>query len=101
MTTASSYQIANIYADFSKSLLKSQRPHGLSDVELEQYDILLEEQAFPFEEEAITAHEINTRRVAQGIYDDWVKKSFDELAKLLPARYAKTEKSEDIISELK
>lgn len=101
MTTASSYQIASIYADFSKALLNSQRPRGLSDIELEQYDILLEEQAFPFEEEAITAHEINTQRTAQGIYDEWVKKSFDELAKLLPVRYAKTEKSEDVISELR
>jgi len=101
MTTASSYQIANIYADFSKALLNSQRPRGLSDIELEQYGILLEEQAFPFEEEAILAHEINTLRVAHGIYDDWVKKSFAELAKLLPVRYAKTEKSEDIISEIK
>lgn len=101
MTTASSYQIANIYADFSKALLNSQRPRGLSDIEQEQYNILLEEQAFPFEEEAIQAHEINTLRVAQGIYDDWVKKSFAELARLLPVRYAKTEKSEDIISEIK
>jgi len=101
MTTAASYQIAVIYTDFSKALLNSQRPRGLSDIELEQYDILLEEQAFPFEEEAIAAHEINALRVAQGIYDDWVKKSFDELAKLLPVRYAKAEKGEESINELK
>ena len=101
MTTASSYQIASTYTDFSKALMNSQRPRGLSDLELEQYNVLLEEQAYPFEEEAIAAHELNAQRVTDGIYDDWVKKSFTALAKLLPVRYAKSEKSEEFINGLK
>ena len=53
--------------------------------------LLLEEQAFPFEEQAISLHEINMRRSWDGVYDDWVKKSFGELARLMPGRFDKRE----------
>jgi hypothetical protein len=71
--------------------MDSDRPESLSELELEQYEILLEEQAFPFEEQAISLHEINMRRSWEGIYDDWVKKSFEELSRLMPARFDKQE----------
>lgn len=93
VTTAATYQMGKIYSDFSRDLLDSQRPVGLSPEELEQYNVLLEEQAFPFEEKAIQIHESNVQRIAAGIYDEPVKQSLAELAKLLPAKYAKHEKS--------
>jgi TolA-binding protein len=93
-TTAATYNIAEIYNDFSRDLLKSQRPKGLSPEELEQYNVLLEEQSYPFEEKAIDIHEANAARTVQGIYDSWVKKSLEKLAKLRPIQYAKSEKSE-------
>jgi hypothetical protein len=71
--------------------MDSQRPGGLNDLELEQYEILLEEQAYPFEEKAIELHQANVGRTAEGIYDQWVKQSFASLEKLLPARYRKPE----------
>ena len=71
--------------------MKSERLKGLSVLEAEQYDILLEEQAYPFEENAIAVYEQNTMRSWQGIYDNWVKYSFQDLTKLLPARYNKPE----------
>jgi hypothetical protein len=86
-----------LYHDFSKALLGSQRPKGLKGEELEQYNVLLEEQAYPFEEKAIELHEINVRRVPTGIYDQWVKKSITALGQLRPVRYAKTEKDEEVI----
>ena len=89
--TASTYQIADIYAALSRSLMASARPKGLSDMELEQYDVLLEEQAFPFEEQAISIHEINVRRSWDGVYDQWVQKSFEALRALVPARFDKQE----------
>ncbi len=95
LTTESTYQVAEIYNQFAKALMTSQRPKGLSDEELEQYDILLEEQAYPFEEKAIEIHGSNIRRTKDGIYDKWVKKSLKLLAELQPIRYAKTEKVED------
>lgn len=90
-TTAANFRLAEVYHQLSRDLIESQRPRGLDELELEQYEILLEEQAFPFEERAIELHQANVARAAEGIYDDWVKRSFDSLAQLLPARYRKRE----------
>ena len=59
--------------------MESERPAGLSGEELEQYDILLEEQAYPFEEKSINIHETNVGRISAGTYDEWVKKCKREL----------------------
>ena len=96
ITTASTYRLGDVYNDFSKGLFKSERPKGLSPEELEQYNILLEEQAYPFEEKAIEIHETNAGRAVAGVYDEWVRKSFSALEKLRPVRYAKSEKSESV-----
>ena len=90
-TTASTFAIADLYRGLSQAIMASDRPGGLSALELEQYEILLEEQAFPFEEQAIELHEINLRRAWAGTYDDWVMRSFAELASLMPGRYMKVE----------
>ena len=97
VTTASTYRIAEIYNGFGRDLLESERPKGLNEEELEQYEILLEEQAYPFEEKAIEIHEVNARRAIDGSYDEWVKKSFAALARLSPVRYDKTERTRELI----
>ncbi len=90
-TTASTYYMGDIYNHLAQSLMASQRPKGLSADELEQYDILLEEQAYPFEEKSIDIHSSNINRTEQGIYDEWIIKSLSVLAKIQPVRYAKYE----------
>ena len=97
VSTAATYQIGEIYHDFARALMQSQRPKGLSVEELEMYNLLLEEQAFPFEEKAIDIHAANVKRTQDGIYDEWVKKSLQMLAKLQPVRYAKNEKIESYV----
>ncbi len=89
--SASTFEIGNLYAELSKSIMASDRPKNLSELEMAQYDILLEEQAFPFEEQAISLHEINMQRAWSGGYDDWVKQSFGELKRLMPGRFDKPE----------
>jgi TolA-binding protein len=101
VATAAVYRTADLYTDLSQALLKSQRPKGLSADELEQYNVLLEEQAFPFEEKAIEVHEINTRRANRGVYDQWVKSSFSALSKLRPVRYGRSEKGEGVIRAIR
>jgi TolA-binding protein len=101
VTTAANYEIAELYHALSTDLLASERPKELSKDELEQYDILLEEQAFPFEEEAIKLHEVNAARTADGFYDIWVQKSLAALAALLPARYAKSEIGEAFVDAIR
>ncbi len=100
VTTAATFGMAELYRSLAADLLASERPKNLDAEALEQYDVLLEEQAFPFEEKAIELHEINARRTAQGLYDPWVQRSLDELARLKPARYAKTEVIDEYAAEL-
>ncbi|GAA5217521.1 tetratricopeptide repeat protein [Corallincola platygyrae] len=90
-TTEATYRIAEIYATLSRDLMDSDRPKGLDELELEQYELLLEEQAYPFEEQAIEVHQANAENAWQGAYDDWVKRSFKALAELMPAQYNKPE----------
>ncbi len=99
-TTAATYETAELYRTLAHDLLASERPKKLSADELEQYQSLLEEQAFPLEEQSISIHELNTRRAAEGVYDASVKKSFDALAELKPARYGKSERAEPWVAVL-
>ena len=85
--TEATYAIADIYHSFSKSLLDSERPKHLNAAELEQYKILLEDQAFPFEDNAIKFYEKNLSHIKQGISNDWTQKSYSQLKQLFPARY--------------
>lgn len=100
-TTAAGYEIARLYANFGQSLLDSQRPSGLGELELEQYELLLEDQAYPFEEKAIAAHESNLKRILQGRYDQWIKRSAGALVKLSPAQYQKREQRKDYYDSLR
>jgi TolA-binding protein len=87
VTTNATYKTAELYARLAKDLMASDRPSGLTALEKEQYDILLEEEAFPFEEKATQIHALNHQRLKDGIYDGWVKRSMGALATLVAARY--------------
>lgn len=100
-TTAATYELGVLYQDFGKSLIDSERPKKLAALELEQYNLLLEEQAFPFEEKAMQTHETNLRRISQGVYDEWVAKSAEALAKMAPGKYAKREQGDEIYESLR
>jgi hypothetical protein len=92
-STLATYHMGRIYQQLAVDLINSERPDNLDAMALEQYEVLLEEQAYPFEEKAIAIYETNTRRSREGTYDEWVRKSFTALGELLPARYHKLEKS--------
>ena len=100
VTTAATFRLGEVYQQFSKDLMDSERPQDLDEAALEQYDLLLEEQTFPFEEKAIELYQANAARTADGVYDEWVRQSFVALANLMPARYAKTERSENVVMAL-
>ena len=101
VTTAATYETAELYRTLAKDLMASERPKSLKDDALEQYNTLLEEQVFPFEEQAIKIHELNTARAKEGIYDEAVRKSYQALAELKPGRYGKTELVQDVVPVLK
>ena len=101
VTTAATYGMAEAYRQLAADLLASERPKKLDAEALEQYDLQLEERAFPYEEKAIQLHQANIKRTSEGIYDASIQKSFDVLAKLMPARYAKAEIGEDYVPSLR
>jgi TolA-binding protein len=100
VTTAATYEMAGLYETLAQDVLGSERPRHLNGQELEEYNSLLEDQVFPFEDQAIKIYGLNAARASQGIYDEWVRKSFAALAKLDPARYGKTELMSDVVTTL-
>jgi TolA-binding protein len=100
-TTSATYRIAELYYQFSKGLMASERPAGLDELELEEYGYLLEDQSFPLEEAAIEIHQTNAGRTFDGLYDQWVKKSYGSLAVLMPAQYAKYEKQVSYVDAIR
>ncbi len=85
--SAATYQIASVYRTLARDILVSERPGSLSELQLEQYDILLEEQAYPFEEQAMDIYMINIEKVAQGHYDKWIEQTFEVMAKMNPTEF--------------
>ncbi len=100
VTTAATFEMGELYRRLAADLMKSERPADLDADALEQYDVLLEEQAFPFEEKAAEVHELNARRAVDGLYDDWVRKSYAVLAEIQPARFGKQAEAEPFVAVL-
>ncbi len=100
VTAAATFYIAEIYFEFSNALMQSERPEGLTETEAFDYEMVIEEEAYPFEERAIGVHEANYELLAGGVYNDWVQKSLDKLALLMPGRYAKAEISGGYVSSI-
>jgi outer membrane protein assembly factor BamD (BamD/ComL family) len=100
VTAAATYYMAEIYSNFSRALLESERPTDLAPGELQDYEMVLEEEAFPFEEKAIVVHQKNLELMAAGVFNPWIQKSLGQLATLMPGRYAKFEVSSGLIASL-
>ncbi len=94
ITTAATYDIGGVWRDFGRALLGSERPRELQGEALEEYELLLEEQSYPFEEKAIQAHEMNLQRLRQGLWNESIRRSSWALAELAPARYGKQDQRE-------
>lgn len=101
VTTESAYRMGELYRGMAKALMGSTRPEGLDPETLDQYEMLLEEQAFPFEEDAIAIHEANAARARDGLYDQWVIASFEVLAEMVPARWNRQETGESVVELLR
>ena len=82
VATAATYHIASMYDELGHALLTSERPVSLTAEELAEYDLLLTEQAAPFEQQAIEIYTTNARRSAGEQGDPWVEKSVQRLAEL-------------------
>jgi len=95
LSTQAGHKMGESYALLAKAIFNSERPKGMSDIELEEYDTLLEERVFPIEDQAIEAFEANVSLTTQGVWDKWIRESFAQLEILMPARYIKPEVMDD------
>jgi TolA-binding protein len=93
VTAAATFYMAEVYFEFSEALMESERPADLGPAELQDYELVLEEEAFPFEERAIVVHQKNLELMAAGVFNPWIEKSLEKLAAMMPGRYAKFEAS--------
>ncbi len=83
------YHRAELYRALAADIRASSLPAGLTELEASQYRLLLDEQAYPFEDKAIELHVANHQLVSRGVYDQWVRQSLQALAELFPGRYAR------------
>ncbi|MBC7182398.1 MAG: outer membrane protein assembly factor BamD, partial [Marinobacter sp.] len=81
------YRRAELYRGLANDLMASSVPDDLNELEAMQYQMLLEEEAYPFEEKAIRLHTENHRRITSRGYDAWIERSLGVLAELHPGRY--------------
>ena len=100
VTAAATFYMAEVYSDFSRALIESERPADLDPAAMQDYEMVLEEEAFPFEERAIDVHEKNLELMAAGLYNTWIEKSLARLSELMPGRYAKFEASSGLIASI-
>ena len=100
VTAAATFYMAEVYSNFSRSLVESERPAGLSAADQQKYEDGIEEEAFPLEEKAIQVHEKNLELMHGGIYNAWTEKSLARLAVLKPGRYAKSEISSGFLGSI-
>jgi tetratricopeptide (TPR) repeat protein len=100
VTAAATYYMAETYFDFSRSLTESERPTDLKPAELAEYELALDEEAFPFEEKAIGVHEKNLEMLRAGTRNEWTEKSLGRLGELMPGRYAKRETDSSFVGLL-
>jgi tetratricopeptide (TPR) repeat protein len=85
VTAAANYYLAEMYYDFSKSLMNSERPDDMHFMVRDQYDLSIEEQAIPFEKKSIQVHGKNLE-LKIDVHNQWVEMSIDKLANLSAGR---------------
>ena len=100
ITTLANYELGELYRKFAMALLESEIPKKMDDDVREQYLILLEEQAYPFEEKAIAEYKSNMDLIDEGVWTPGVRKSVIALAELAPAKYGKQPKLEKVYDSL-
>ncbi|WP_196137849.1 tetratricopeptide repeat protein [Aliikangiella sp. G2MR2-5] len=89
--TMSSYKMAQMYQQLVTELKAAPIPSGLSASDQEGYRQIIEAKVEPFLNAVVELHEGNVMRAWDGQYNEWIEKSFVEMAKLKPQRYAKKE----------
>ena len=101
VTTEATFNMGDMFEHHKEAIMTSERPSELTSEQMEEYIYMLEEQAYPFEEKAISIHEGNIKKtIEEGIYNIWVKRSYEHLASLVPAKYKREEEGKPYTGNL-
>lgn len=94
------FQMGVVLENFRDSILEAEKPKDLTEDDIKEYNFLLEEKAYPYEEQAVKAYEksleAGRKQTTQG---EWVQKSLERLIYLRPVKYKK--EPEDKVMEQK
>jgi tetratricopeptide (TPR) repeat protein len=89
--TMSSYKIGSLYRRFADELRSAPTPQGLSESDQAVYVTIIGEQAAPFDQLARDLQQANIERAWNSQFNEWIDKSFLEMAALRPERFNKAE----------
>jgi hypothetical protein len=82
-TTASLYQVGFIYESFTRSLMNSPAPAGLSEEQADDFKMQIEMFVIPIEEKSIEAYESGWQKALElGIFNAWTAKMREALGRL-------------------
>ncbi len=82
------FQMGMIMENFRDSINQSERPEDLNKEELEEYKFLLEEKAYPYDDQAVQMYGQSIQIAGQqAVFDEWAQKSLMRLADLRPLLY--------------
>ncbi|MBI5599346.1 MAG: tetratricopeptide repeat protein [Deltaproteobacteria bacterium] len=82
------FSMGTAFENFRDAVLRSERPSDMTEDELREYNFLIEETAYPYEDRAVGAYTSGMKTgLSQKLFDEWVDKSLERLAILRPALY--------------
>jgi tetratricopeptide (TPR) repeat protein len=92
--TAAMYYAGEAFEQFKVAILESERPAGMTEEELEEYQFLLEEKAFPLEDSALEYYRRGVKAARKAkVYNEWVDRMYSRLEELVPWAYQRSEQT--------
>jgi hypothetical protein len=83
---------SQLYLDLALSIQNSERPEGLSELAMAEYEILLEDKLITYEDQALVLTEESIRMAQDSEHwGPWVARLYQQAAALYPSLYAKQE----------
>lgn len=100
-TTQGSFKIARLYQQMANELQTLPIPDGMSEQDADMFRSLINQQAAPMLELALSVYTSNVEQGWKGHFNHWIDDSFKALALLSPARFNKSEEQKRYGDEIR
>ncbi len=82
------FRMGALFENFRDSIVRSERPDGLTKEQTDEYGFLLEEKAYPYDEQAVKVYERCADAARKhSLHDEWSERCLARLADIRPALY--------------